>query len=205
VICRSRLASFRYHDHDFKHSVEVIAETLCEAVVLGIRAMDIPRDKLYLLSIDIKIKSPEVYKSISGAALNAWLAMAGKNPKEQALKIGSATCCAHSRRRNEMAQRPDLVRTKPFTSPQLVELRHRLASLSDSELEIEYKAAHGACKYVGRRIPAKFIQETGAGMEGVGEERLDQRMYRGNGEEPRVMRKRLRSFDDPPIGRTAAD
>jgi hypothetical protein len=57
-----------------------------------------------------------------------------------------------------MAVRPE-TRPKPFTATQLVEMRHRLASLSMSELEIEYKAAHGACKYVGRRIPAKFIQE----------------------------------------------
>jgi hypothetical protein len=56
-----------------------------------------------------------------------------------------------------MARRPD-VRTKHFTAEQLVELRHRLASLSASELEIEYKAAHGACRYVGRRIPAKLVQ-----------------------------------------------
>jgi len=54
--------------------------------------------------------------------------------------------------------RPD-IRPKPFTTSQLVELRHRLASLSITDLEIHHKAAHGVCKYVGRRIPAKFIQE----------------------------------------------
>jgi hypothetical protein len=57
-----------------------------------------------------------------------------------------------------MARRPD-AQAKAFTAPQLVELRHTLASLSMADLEIHYKAAHGACKYVGRRVPAKFIQE----------------------------------------------
>ena len=75
-----------YHDDNFKHSVEVMAETLYEAAVLGIKAMEVPRDKLYLLQMDVLIKAPEVYKSISGAALNAWLAFPGKTPKEQALK-----------------------------------------------------------------------------------------------------------------------
>jgi hypothetical protein len=75
-----------YYDKDFKRSVEVVSETLYEAAVLGVKAMDVPLHRLYLMSIDVLIKSPEVYKSISGAALNAWLAMPGKNPKEQALK-----------------------------------------------------------------------------------------------------------------------
>ena len=33
------------------------------------------------------IKEPEVCREISGAMLSAWLAMPGKNPKEQALKV----------------------------------------------------------------------------------------------------------------------
>jgi uncharacterized HAD superfamily protein len=57
-----------------------------------------------------------------------------------------------------MARRPD-TRARHFTVVELVELRHRLAALSESDLEIPYKAAHGACRFVGRRIPAKFIQE----------------------------------------------
>ncbi len=57
-----------------------------------------------------------------------------------------------------MARRPDM-QAKAFTAAQLMELRNRLASLSMTDLEIHYKAAHGACKYVGRRVPAKFIQE----------------------------------------------
>jgi hypothetical protein len=48
--------------------------------------MNIPRDKLHLISLAVVIKSPEIYREISGAALSAWLAMPGKTPKEQALK-----------------------------------------------------------------------------------------------------------------------
>jgi hypothetical protein len=75
-----------YTDSDCKRSVEVIAETLNEAAVLGLKAMNVPSGNLYLLSIDVLVKSPQVYHSISGASLNAWLAQPGKSPKEQALK-----------------------------------------------------------------------------------------------------------------------
>jgi hypothetical protein len=75
-----------YQDENFKHSVEVTAETLYEAAVLGIKAMNVPRGRLHLLSFDVAVKAPEVWHSISGAKLGAWLAFPGKNPKEQALK-----------------------------------------------------------------------------------------------------------------------
>jgi hypothetical protein len=75
-----------YHDRNFRHSVEVMAETLHEAAVLGISAMNVPRDRLHLLSIRICVKSPDVHHEITGAALGAWLAQPGKTPREQALK-----------------------------------------------------------------------------------------------------------------------
>lgn len=76
-----------YSDATCTSSVEVVAVTLHEAAVLGIRAMDVPRNRLHLLSIDVTIKAPEVHRSITGAVLSAWLAQPGKTPKEQALKI----------------------------------------------------------------------------------------------------------------------
>ena len=75
-----------YYDVKCKYSVEVMAETLHEAAVLGIKAMNLPRNTLHLLSLDVLIKEPEVHREISGAVLSAWLAMPGKTPKEQALK-----------------------------------------------------------------------------------------------------------------------
>jgi hypothetical protein len=74
-----------YHDLSCTYSIEVVAETLHEAAVLGIKAMDVLRDRLHLLSLDVLVKPPEVHRSISGAALSAWLARAGKDAKEQAL------------------------------------------------------------------------------------------------------------------------
>jgi len=75
-----------YTDCDCKRSVEVMAETLNEAAVLGLKAMNVPSERLHMFTLDILVKSPQVYHSISGASLSAWLAQPGKNPKEQALK-----------------------------------------------------------------------------------------------------------------------
>jgi len=75
-----------YYDTDCKYSVEVMAETLYEAAVLGIKAMNVRKESLHLKSFSVLIKQPEVYREITGAALSAWLAMPGKTPKEQALK-----------------------------------------------------------------------------------------------------------------------
>lgn len=76
-----------YYDRDCKHSIEVVAETLHEAAVLGIKAMNVPRETLHLLSLDVRIKAPDVCRSISGASLSAWLSQPGKDAKEQALKL----------------------------------------------------------------------------------------------------------------------
>jgi hypothetical protein len=48
--------------------------------------MKVPGERLHLLTLDVLGKAPQVYHSISGASLTAWLAQPGKNPKEQALK-----------------------------------------------------------------------------------------------------------------------
>ena len=75
-----------YYDSDYERSVEVMAETLHEAAALGIKAMEIPRERLHLLSFNVLVKSPQVYHSISGASFGAWLAQPGRGPREQALK-----------------------------------------------------------------------------------------------------------------------
>jgi len=37
--------------------------------------------------LDVLVKAPQVYHSISGASLSAWLAQPGKTQKEEALKV----------------------------------------------------------------------------------------------------------------------
>lgn len=84
--CLSERALFPTPNSDFERSIEVVAQTLHEAAVLGLKAMDVPKDALHLLMLDVLVKAPEVYHSISGASLSAWLAHPGKSPKEQVLK-----------------------------------------------------------------------------------------------------------------------
>jgi hypothetical protein len=50
-----------------------MAESLYKAAVLGIKAMNVPKDRLHLLSLTVLVKSPEVFHSIAGASLEAWL------------------------------------------------------------------------------------------------------------------------------------
>jgi hypothetical protein len=69
-----------------QYSVEVIADSLHEAAVLGIVAMNVKPDALHLRSFDIAIKEPVIYRRISGPMLSAWLAQPGKNETQQALK-----------------------------------------------------------------------------------------------------------------------
>jgi hypothetical protein len=77
-----------YQDGDgIRHSVEVTAETLYEAAVLGMTAL---RAAGWLnapnLTIEVTVKAPETTHSIRGAVLAAWLSRAGKSPREQVLK-----------------------------------------------------------------------------------------------------------------------
>ena len=70
-----------------KHSVEVTAETLYEAAVLGMTTL---RAAGWLnapnLTIEVTVRAPEATHSISNAVLAAWLSRSGKSPREQALK-----------------------------------------------------------------------------------------------------------------------
>jgi hypothetical protein len=77
-----------YQDSDgIRHSVEVTAETLYEAAVLGMTTLraagwiDAPN-----LMIEVTVKAPETTHSISSGVLAAWLSRSGKSPREQALK-----------------------------------------------------------------------------------------------------------------------
>jgi len=62
---------FSYYDNNGRCSIEVVAETPHEAVVLGINAMKVDPRTLYRLSFGVLVKEPEVYRSISGAMLSA--------------------------------------------------------------------------------------------------------------------------------------
>ena len=77
-----------YQDLDgVAHSVEVTAETLYEAAVLGMAAMKVPRWRdRPSLKIEIRVKQPETTHILWNSSLSAWLARNGKTPKEQALK-----------------------------------------------------------------------------------------------------------------------
>ena len=57
-----------------------------ETVALGIKAMKVPRDRLHMPSFSVKVQAPDVWHSVTDAALNAWLVQNGRSPKEQALK-----------------------------------------------------------------------------------------------------------------------
>src|SRR6516162_396957 len=77
-----------YQDSDgIRHSVEVTAETLYEAAVLGMTTlqaagwMNSPS-----LTIEVTVKAPETTHSINSGVLAAWLSRSGKSPREQALK-----------------------------------------------------------------------------------------------------------------------
>ena len=77
-----------YQDSDdIRHSVEVTAETLYEAAVLGLTTlraagwMEAPN-----LTIEVTVKAPETTHSINSGVLAAWLSRSGKSPREQALK-----------------------------------------------------------------------------------------------------------------------
>lgn len=83
---RSCLVS--YQDFDgITHSVEVTAETLYEAAILGMQAMKVEGWwNMPSLKIDVRVRAPETIHTIWNSSLSAWLARNGKSPKEQALK-----------------------------------------------------------------------------------------------------------------------
>ena len=70
-----------------RHSVEVTAESLYEAAVLGMNTLHVANwHNAPNLTIEVRVKAPEVTHTISNAVLAAWLARNGKSPREQALK-----------------------------------------------------------------------------------------------------------------------
>lgn len=76
-----------YQDQEgVRHSVEVTAETLYEAAILGLKALRVRAGDSHNITIEIKVKQPETTHAIWGSVLEAWLARPPKNPKEQALK-----------------------------------------------------------------------------------------------------------------------
>jgi hypothetical protein len=77
-----------YQDQEgIKHSVDVTAETLYEAAVLGMKALRVAGwlDAPHLM-INVTVRAPETTHTIRNAALAAWLSCAGKSPREQVLK-----------------------------------------------------------------------------------------------------------------------
>ena len=76
-----------YQDNQgIRHSAEVTAETLYEAAVLGLKALDVNQRFTHNITIDVRVKNPETTHSVSGAVLEAWLARPAKSATEQALK-----------------------------------------------------------------------------------------------------------------------
>jgi hypothetical protein len=69
-----------YQDQEgIRHSVEVTAETLYEAAVLGMKALQVERNAP-TLTIDVTVKAPETTHTIRTAALSEWLSRTGKSP-----------------------------------------------------------------------------------------------------------------------------
>ena len=82
-----RSCTVSYRDFEgVKHSVEVTAESLYEAAVLGMKAMQAPWGNAPSLEIEVRVRAPEVRHTVSNAILTAWLSRQGKTPKEKALK-----------------------------------------------------------------------------------------------------------------------
>lgn len=70
-----------------KHSVDVTAESLYEAAILGMKALKVSNwESVPNLEIEIRERQPEVRHVVWNSVLSAWLARNGKSPKEQALK-----------------------------------------------------------------------------------------------------------------------
>ena len=89
-----------------RHSVEVTAEALYEAAVLGIKATHPLRGSFF----DVRVKAPTVRHSASGAvlavsgvALAARLVQNGKSPREHSLKLRRTEIlkCSSRRRTKE--------------------------------------------------------------------------------------------------------
>jgi hypothetical protein len=67
-------------------SAEVTAETLYEAAVLGLKALDVDQRFTHNITIDVRVKNPETTHSISGESLKRGLHGPAKSATDQALK-----------------------------------------------------------------------------------------------------------------------
>lgn len=83
-----RSCKVSYQDQEgIRHSVDVTAETLYEAAVLGMKALQVPNwRKATSLMIDVTVKAPETTHTINTGVISVWLSRAGSSPREQALK-----------------------------------------------------------------------------------------------------------------------
>ena len=94
IMCYARSVSelhaclVSYRDVDgIQHSVEVTAESLYEAAVMGMTALKVEGwQNLPSLEIEVRVRLPETRHTIWNSVLAAWLARPGKTPREQALK-----------------------------------------------------------------------------------------------------------------------
>jgi hypothetical protein len=83
-----RSCKVSYQDQEgIRHSVDVTAETLYEAAVLGMKALEVPNwRRSPSLMIDVTVKAPETTHTINTGVISAWLSRTGRSPREQALK-----------------------------------------------------------------------------------------------------------------------
>jgi hypothetical protein len=88
LVSEIRSCRVSYQDSDgIRHSVEVTAETLYEAAVLGIKALQLANWSSAPIMIDITVRAPETTHTIKTTALSSWLSGHGRSPREQMLKV----------------------------------------------------------------------------------------------------------------------
>ena len=88
LVPKIRSCRVSYQDSDgIRHSVEVTAETLYEAAVLGIKALQLANWSSAPIMIDVTVKAPETTHTIKTTALSSWLSGHGRSPREQMLKV----------------------------------------------------------------------------------------------------------------------
>jgi hypothetical protein len=83
---RSCVVSYPGQSGHQTFSAEVTAETLYEAAVLGLKALDVDQRFTHNITIDVRVKNPETTHSISGESLKRGLHGPAKSATDQALK-----------------------------------------------------------------------------------------------------------------------
>lgn len=88
IVADVRTCLVSYTDLDgVKHSVDITARSLFEAAIVGMTTLKVPDwFGRSTLTIEIRVKQPEVIHTVSNAVLTAWLARKGRTPREVALK-----------------------------------------------------------------------------------------------------------------------